>query len=98
MFKVGDRVEFCTGENTGIIREIKNDEVGNPYYLIDWDKYTDYWNEIGFFSFDLVYPEMSPPDIDSICSCGAKHTSNPKYHLRFCDLFSSNTERRELGK
>ena len=20
------------------------------------------------------------------CSCGAKHTSNPKYHLSYCDL------------
>lgn len=21
-----------------------------------------------------------------VCTCGAKHTSNPKFHLRYCDI------------
>lgn len=28
-------------------------------------------------------PVSSKPES---CSCGAKHTSNPKHHLKYCDL------------
>jgi hypothetical protein len=26
------------------------------------------------------------PDNDNSCSCGAKHTSNPNFHLKYCAL------------
>lgn len=45
---------------------------------------SSYTEVINFYS-NIVYKIMDAED-ERICSCGAKHTSNPKYHLPYCDL------------
>jgi len=41
------------------------------------------WNEC-----KVSKPEstLNPDGKSRACSCGARHTSNPNYHMRYCDL------------
>jgi hypothetical protein len=34
--------------------------------------------------------KLKVESINKICSCGAKHTSNPKFHLSYCDFGKKN--------
>lgn len=36
--------------------------------------------------FEKMLGYDEPPPIPKECSCGAKHTSNPKWHMQYCDL------------
>jgi len=37
------------------------------------------------FNAFMIQFESAPEDKKE-CTCGAKHTSRPNYHLRYCDL------------
>jgi hypothetical protein len=80
---VGDRVEFWDeGEERSFKGEIEQ-KLDTPYFMIrlDWDgclHKISYYNHVTFKCKKYTDPTK--------CSCGAKHTSNPKYHLSYCDL------------
>ncbi len=84
----GDTVAFyCPKES----REIHAEVLGFPskemrQYISCKRNGQDQSELINFYS-TIVYRINGPIEKKSnSCTCGAKHTSNPKFHLNFCDI------------
>ncbi|MBF0314392.1 MAG: hypothetical protein HQK50_00125 [Oligoflexia bacterium] len=48
---------------------------------------TEYTEVINFYS-TIVYKIKDAVTASRACTCGARHTSNPRFHLSYCDLAS----------
>lgn len=85
--KVGDRVVFFShteqAEMTGrITEEFDVAGIDNRNYL-----FIETANDLMAINFytNIVYKLIDSFDIVPKCSCGAKYTSSPKYHLSYCE-------------
>ena len=62
----------------------------------DWHEFWEEYSKSG--SNDLWVPNWKKPvkEEKPRCECGAKFTSNPEYHLKFCPLYeNTNSEKKK---
>lgn len=55
-------------------------------YLIPDSFLSDSEKSLDRTAFEKFLDEQKTPSYSKQCSCGAKHTSNPKHHLSYCDI------------
>jgi hypothetical protein len=85
--KIGDEIVFwdieekeevmarIVGFTLSVNKIIVRRNFGNPFGMEE---------EINLYD-TIVYKMRGISKADDGCTCGAKHTSNPKYHLVYCD-------------
>ncbi|KKP53294.1 MAG: hypothetical protein UR43_C0005G0003 [candidate division TM6 bacterium GW2011_GWF2_33_332] len=84
--KEGDTILISTYNKimeTKVISLLNNICGYENYIIVDNDSYLDLSNT-------LVIKVNKEIKEKNRCSCGAKYTSNPNYHLSYCDCFKSN--------
>lgn len=81
MFKVGDRVNVIWNRQEGTIIHV--DVYGRHLNLV---KYSRGYVEVYFNDeIELISKDVTSRN-NKECTCGAKHTGNPKYHLPYCKM------------
>jgi hypothetical protein len=98
-YKIGDKFKHKTKKNTylkiielgsslarGLIYSNYNGQTSTLCFKKTW--LSDNYIKIDKFPWEITFnnvKEFPKIDLDE-CTCGAKHTSNPNFHLNYCVL------------
>ncbi|MBF0298843.1 MAG: hypothetical protein HQK51_08990 [Oligoflexia bacterium] len=79
---------FCDEEKKEVHAEVIGFPSGEYKQYLSCKRIGSNYTEVINFYSTIVY-KVKNAEINKACTCGAKYTSNPKFHLSYCDLVSN---------